>query len=417
MKRQHHPAGKLLAVLLLTAALATGAFAADLTVTAASAHTFSAADFSAGGSAPEGVYLSSVPDASVCTIRYGSRVLCAGDVLPASALCALTLEPAADTVASTALVYCPIQSGAVGEAQTIRLNIRSGQNRAPEAASMDFETYKNIANSAALPVSDPDGDALTYQLVRQPKRGTVELHEDGTFTYTPKENKVGKDSFTFTATDAAGNVSQEGVVKIKIIKPTDKTYYTDMAADPDEYLAMWLKEQGVYQGKSIAGNVCFEPDSTVGRGEFLVMAMTMLGAQAEDAELTSGFADEALTPGWMRPYIVSAFQSGMISGVSSEEGLLFRPSASLTGAEAAVMLQNMLRIPESDTKAVFAGSEAESAVPVWAQSAVSTLSDAGITVPVSTSAEPITRRDAAQLLYDVWQLTQREDITTFYWTK
>lgn len=282
---------------------------------------------------------------------------------------------------------------------------------------MDFETYKNIANSAALPVSDPDGDALTYQLVRQPKRGTVELHEDGTFTYTPKENKVGKDSFTFTATDAAGNVSQEGVVKIKIIKPTDKTYYTDMAADPDEYLAMWLKEQGVYQGKSIAGNVCFEPDSTVGRGEFLVMAMTMLGAQAEDAELTSGFADEALTPGWMRPYIVSAFQSGMISGVSSEEGLLFRPSASLTGAEAAVMLQNMLRLPESDTKAVYAGSEAESAVPVWAQSAVSTLSDAGITVPVSTSAEPITRRDAAQLLYDVWQLTQREDITTFYWTK
>ena len=81
------------------------------------------------------------------------------------------------------------------------------------------------------------------------------------------------------------------------------------------------------------------------------------------------------------------------------------------------MLQNMLRLPESDTKAVFAGSEAESAVPVWAQSAVSTLSDAGIAVPVSTSAEPITRRDAAQLLYDVWQLTQREDITTFYWTK
>ena len=417
MKRQHHPAGRLLAVLLILSALTTVAFATDCTVTAASGYTFSATDFSGGGSSPEGVYLSSVPDASVCTIRYGRRALRADDVLPATALCALTLEPAANTVTNAAIVYCPIQNGAVGETQTIRLNIRSGKNRAPEATNMNFETYKNIANSATLPVSDPDGDTLTYQLVNEPKRGTVELHEDGTFTYTPKENKVGKDSFTFTATDAAGNVSNEGTVKIKIVKPTDKTYYTDMAADPDEYLAMWLKEQGVYSGKRVAGNVCFEPDGTVGRGEFLVMAMTMLGAQAEDAELTSGFADEALTPGWMRPYIVSAFKNGMISGVSSEEGMLFRPSASLTGAEAAVMLQNMLRLPESDSKAVFAAGEDETTVPVWAQSAVSTLSDAGVSIPASTGAEPISRRDAARLLYGVWQLTQREDIATFYWTK
>lgn len=408
---------RVLAVLLVLAALTTGALAADISLTTASGYALSAMDFSAGGSSPEGVYISSVPDASVCAIRYGSRTLRAGDVLPAQALCALTLEPAADTVATAALVYCPISDGSVGQMQSINLNIRSGKNRAPEAENMDFETYKNVSNTGTLPVTDPDGDALTYQLVKEPTRGTVELHDDGTFTYTPKENKVGKDSFVFTATDEAGNVSNEATVKIKIVKPTDKTCYTDMAASPDEYLAMWLKERGVYTGKTIAGNVCFEPDGTVGRGEFLVMAMTLLGAQAEDAELTSGFADEALTPGWMRPYIVSAFKSGMISGVSSENGMIFRPSAALTGAEAAVMLQNMLQLPESDSKAVFASGEEETTVPVWAQSAVSTLAGAGVSVPASTSAEAITRLDAARLLYDVYQLTQREDIATFYWNK
>ena len=417
MKHSHVTARTLLVCLLVLCALTTGAFAADISVTAASGYCFSAADFSAGGSAPDGVYLASVPDASVCTIRYGSRTLRAGDVIASSALCSLTLEPAYGAMDSAALVYCPISSGSVGQMQTINLNIRTGKNRAPEAESLDFETYKNVSNSAALPVSDPDGDTLTYQLVKAPKRGTVELHEDGTFTYTPKENKVGKDSFTFTATDAAGNVSNEGTVKIKIVKPTDKAYYTDMAADPDEYLAMWLKERGVYTGKTVAGNVCFEPDGAVGRGEFLVMAMTLLGAQAEDAELTSGFADEALTPGWMRPYIVSAFKSGMISGVSSEAGMLFRPSASLTGAEAAVMLQNMLQLPETDSKAVFAADEEESAVPAWAQSAVSTLLDAGVSIPATTSAEPISRRDAARLLYDVCQLAERGDATSFYCAK
>ena len=77
----------------------------------------------------------------------------------------------------------------------------------------------------------------------------------------------------------------------------------------------------------------------------------------------------------------------------------------------------MLRLPESDSKAVFAAGEDETTVPVWAQSAVSTLSDAGVSIPASTGAEPISRRDAARLLYGVWQLTQREDIATFYWTK
>ena len=78
----------------------------------------------------------------------------------------------------------------------------------------------------------------------------------------------------------------------------------------------------------------------------------------------------------------------------------------LTRAEAAVMLQNILDLPQSQEAAVF--SE-DCAVPVWAQASVSALESAGISIPVTTSAENLTRREAAELLYECWTLCQNRE--------
>lgn len=115
-----------------------------------------------------------------------------------------------------------------------------------------METYKNIANTGALAASDEDGDALTYQIVRAPKRGSVELADDGSFTYTPAHNKVGRDSFVYTATDRRATSPTRRGVKIKIVKPTDAATFADLAGDPLEYRAMALKDMGVYGGRQIA---------------------------------------------------------------------------------------------------------------------------------------------------------------------
>lgn len=48
---------------------------------------------------------------------------------------------------------------------------------------------------------DPNGDALTAQLVIGPQHGTLTLSTDGAFTYTPNANHVGTDRFTYQATD------------------------------------------------------------------------------------------------------------------------------------------------------------------------------------------------------------------------
>ncbi|MEA5499256.1 Ig-like domain-containing protein, partial [Limnoraphis robusta] len=49
--------------------------------------------------------------------------------------------------------------------------------------------------------TDADGDALTASLVTQPNNGTVELNEDGSFTYSPNAGFSGNDSFSYSAND------------------------------------------------------------------------------------------------------------------------------------------------------------------------------------------------------------------------
>ena len=334
-----------------------------------------------------------------------------GDILPAAALEKLKLRPVCLGEADCELVYCPISAGTLGDAVTVSLRILSGTNTAPVCEDGTLETYKNIANSGTLCAQDKEDAKLTYQLVKEPKRGTVELHDDGSFTYTPGKNKVGKDSFVFTATDPAGNVSNEACVKIRILKPADKATYQDMSGDKDAFAAMWLKDQGLYTGRIIAGNLCFEPDDAVSRGEFLIACMKLAGLEQADGAISTGFADELETPAWQQPYLAAAYQSGMISGTPTEEGLVFRPEDTLSRAEAAVMLQKLLRLPGD--AAVFAGEDA-SAVPAWAQSAVSALSEAGIPLAASDYEAPLTRREAANMLLAAEPVIKTAGL---YWTE
>ena len=302
------------------------------------------------------------------------------------------------------MVFRTVESGRTAQPTELKLSLASRKNLPPTAQDSSLETYKNIANTGILKASDPEGGKLTFTVTREPKRGTVEIREDGSFTYTPKKNKVGKDTFTYTAADSAGSVSAEAKVTVEIIKPTDRMTYADMSGQEDEFFAVWMKEQELLLGETVAGHLCFNPEAPVSRGDFLAMTMTLLDMEPADALLTSGFADEAQTPGWLQPYLTAALRSGMIAGVASDTGLVFRPTLSVTRAEAAVMLQNALRLPGTGEQAVFA---ADSTVPVWAESAWNALSCAGIELEPAFSAENLTRREAAKLLYQVAKLLEQ----------
>lgn len=412
MKLKHTAA--LLALFVLAGSMTLPAAAQVRTVDPTAQFCFSQDDFTSA--AADGIFLTSVPQETLATVRYGSRVLKAGDALPTEALGDLTLEAKCVTAQEVTIGYCTLSDGVLSGVQELKLSILPKEDQPPTAEDGSLETYKNIAGSGTLSAADPEGKPLTYNLVKEPKRGSVELHEDGTFTYTPDKNKVGKDSFTYTVTDSGGNTSEEAKISIEILKPTDKATYADMGSDSDAFYAMWLKEAGLFTGATVGGNLCFEPEKTVSRGEFLVMVMKLVDAQADETGLTSGFSDEAATPVWLQPYIVSALGSGMISGVSSEDGVVFRPEAALSRAEAAVMLQNVLQLPAPTAKTVFSETDA-AAVPAWAADATAALSAAGISLGDTAQADAITRREVAKLLYEVSNLIAGETLETFYWAQ
>src|SRR5439155_26212835 len=66
----------------------------------------------------------------------------------------------------------------------------------PEDTTLPVTAPGVLAND-----TDVDGDPLTAILVTGPAHGTLNLNNDGSFTYTPALNYNGPDSFTYKAND------------------------------------------------------------------------------------------------------------------------------------------------------------------------------------------------------------------------
>ncbi len=54
-----------------------------------------------------------------------------------------------------------------------------------------------------LSASDEDGDPLSFFMVTAPAKGSLSIADNGTFTYTPRADATGNDSFTFKASDGS----------------------------------------------------------------------------------------------------------------------------------------------------------------------------------------------------------------------
>lgn len=105
----------------------------------------------------------------------------------------------------------------------------------------------------------------------------------------------------------------------------------------------------------------------------------------------------------MRPYLSAALRCGVVSGIPASDGLLFAPNQPVTCAQAAVMLQNILQLPQPETATVFAP---ETILPTWAASAVSTLAAADLQLDCADYDRSLTRREAACLLYQAHLLRE-----------
>lgn len=361
-------------VLLLSTLLGTAGTAAAAQVESGTTYCFSPADFDPEETV-KGICITDLPKTEG-VLSLGTRILQPGDILTAEQVSQMTFQPlGTETDRETAVGYLPIYENHVAEESKMTLSILGKEDKAPVAEDLAAETYKNLPLTGKLKVTDPEGRTLTYTVIRQPRRGTLEIREDGSFTYTPKKNKVGVDSFIYTATDPAGKVSREATVTVTILKPADAKQYQDTIGRDCRFAAEWMRHTGIFVGENLAEQSCFCPEKEVTRGEFVTMLVKTLDIPVDEGLVYTGYTDEV--PVWLQPYLAAAVRSGLTAGLAHPE--VFDSDAVITTAEAAVLVANGLDLTE-----VFAGSE----------------------------AEPMTREMAAQILYSTARKLEEQKMDT-----
>ena len=373
---------------------------------------FSVSDFkeALGTTEVSVITITSLPDEKVGVLKLASSRVEEGQALSVAVLDMLKFLPANASVTKASFTF---QAGnAAGGAEILcEIHLLEKKNEAPSVSLLDtlsVQTQKGISYYGTLSATDPEGDSLSFRIVSYPKYGTLTLTNAslGEYRYTPASGFTGKDSFVYVVRDEYGNYSQPTAVSIKVSKRASTLMYADMQDNAACLASLVLTEKGLMLGRLSGDNVYFDPEETVTRGDFAVMAMKAAGVSAIEGLTDTCFDDNEAIPSEIRPYIATAQLLGFVNGSFNGDGLYFEADRPITRAEAAVILCNVLGLEASEevVSAMAKISDGES-IPSWATPAFSALYAAGAISRCEdglfNAKSALTRADAAQMLYTV----------------
>lgn len=370
--------------------------------------TFTQADFErALGYSPASVTITALPPSADGTLYYGSAPASVNQIVSASGLQQLRFVPSKSCISSA------FRFRANGEYSIeCALKFTDTVNLAPVAASdpdaLAVWSQQDIAQYGTLDGSDPEGDAIVFEITERPERGIIELTSEssGDYRYTPCDGMTGSDSFTYAVRDEWGNYSEPVTVTVEIDEPACDLVFADMDGHWAHNAALVMAADNVMDAESVDGQLYFRPDEEMTREDFLVTVMKALGA-GEIAPSDTVFADHDAISASATGYVNRAYDLGIISGSWENGELCFLPASKITRAEAAVILGAILGAEEPDAIAVFAD---HSDVPAWAQSSLYALSDAGIFKGTGSGRiapnDILSRGQTAQILLTVKNLLE-----------
>ena len=314
-------------------------------------------------------------------------------------------------LALTAALLLSVNAGALFGKKKAPAEAAEG---APSAQEITISTYRDIPCKARFLATDSEGEDMTFAVAEQPRKGSVTI-DGADFTYTPDEGVTGGDSFTYTATDSAGNVSLPATVTVTIDKTRSGVTYADTADSAAAAAAQDLAERGVFTGAKIGDTYYFEPEKTVSRSEFLAMILETAGRDVTAVTMT-GFCDDGAIPTWAKAYAAAGVTDGIIRGTATAEGVAFRGEEPITFNEAATVLNRVLDLGDVDLSVWYADREA---VPSWAAQAVANMEAVSVLAAGSFGSEAmsdqVTRADAAQMLSAAGRLLDGEKPGIFDW--
>ena len=372
---------------------------------------FSEADFANAVGCPiRTITVTALPPASDGMLFYGNAPVAQGQRIAAKSLSKLRFTPSENTESSSFRfkadgeysIACLLRWTDQANAAPV-----AGRN-APDAPddALSCWTQCDIAAYNSLSGYDPDGDAVIFEITDYPENGYLELlsSASGDYRYTPFDGVRGTDSFTYTVRDEWGHYSAPCTVTVTVDKAASDIELADMEGHWAHNAALVMASENAMDVRFVDGKLLFEPDGVVTREDFLKTVMKALGSGNIPAAKTV-FADDAEISSSASGYVARAYSLGIIKGSAEDGELYFRPKDSITRAEAAVILNNIIGAEDSDAVAVFADSQS---VPAWAKSSLSALTSAGVfrgtgSGQISPNTE-LNRAQVAEILMKVRQI-------------
>ncbi len=358
--------------------------------------TFTAAwfDTALGGGTVKSVTVTELPPATEGVLKLGYGEVLVGQSIPRETLSYLSFIPN-DGVKSSSFCFVPmLQEQAAGYALTCHLSITDTVNCCPTGtkAVTAVSTHESLTLSGVLAATDPEGDALHFEICDYPKNGTVLLDgQTGAFVYTPNVDYHGNDAFTWRVQDANGAFAPEATVEIAVRELTTGYTFTDMGADANHTHALRVSEKGLLSGEEMGGKHYFHPKKALTRAAFVTILLDAAEIDAPEADHT-GYSDDADIPAPMKGAIKYAREQGWLGDKES-----FRPNDPITRAEAAEIAAKVLSLGAPGYHETVADFDAipthlaDAVYAIYEGGYISTLAD-GTLAPMGE----LTRGDAAK---------------------
>ncbi|WP_139046023.1 tandem-95 repeat protein, partial [Vibrio parahaemolyticus] len=142
-----------------------------------------------------------------------------------------TITPTADWNGSETLTFTATVPSGESVSQTVNFTVAPVADIVADKATVveDTPTIIKVLDNDTFESTDK---VVSLDAENGPKNGTVIVNNDGTVTYTPNDNYVGEDTFTYIVT--SGGVSESTTVSVDVTPENDAPVAKDDTAITDE---------------------------------------------------------------------------------------------------------------------------------------------------------------------------------------
>lgn len=275
------------------------------------------------------------------------------------------------------------------------------KNLAPICTGGSLETMEEIPVTDRADAYDPEGEAMTVQMLVPPQKGSLSF-SGLDMVYTPFLGSTGEDSFTYLVYDSVGNSSSPVTMQVTIAPKEDIVFFEDMKSNPSHYAALMLQQHGIMTGETFGCTNLFYPEKQMNQGEFLVALLSAIGQESSLSPcVNTGLENDTEIPLWLKPYVAAAIECGIITETA------FDSQQVPTRAQAVVMAHRAMAIGSVDTSGLQCDDLAE--IPDWALGSYMALESYQMLNRYGGSVMPnlvLDRAYAADLVWQVYQYVE-----------